>query len=702
MAAVSHLGAFEVTLGGEVLSCLPLSGNPAADPAPAGVEPPAGYEGTYEAQENTRGLEDNDTPVIVGGSLRRGMGFIRKRHDDEDGSQGYAWGEDFEGRFDDGGRPAGRRQTLSFSGLSDGGTATANCRVFHMAEFDGHLWLSCTSGSNRAVIIRVPNGDPTQTPVYDPALNAFASAGDSLHSGYHSREFIAFEDNAGVSSLYLGAYSSGAVQARIYERPTGGAWASATLTNSVDNFATVWWEDETGVGSDRLIVRSSASHQIRVLTKGSDPMLSASYTTPISIGSASSQIQRLIAAPQRVLVLKTDGLYDVTPFRAPNLTPHVSEAVALNNHAATLVGRVPGYLYDDHVYYGRGLGVGRYDLRTDGAQQRINGECAPWAFAHDGFPIRGWPTAFAEDNGWLLLGIFNPDNNCSYVVAGKDRRTLGIDVPNPLVWHGALAGPISGKMITWLHAGAVYSSSGTTLASLKRYLWLGLLSTGGVMSIDYQELPRGGGPLSLAISGGSFAHNPSSVLYHTGQTWDDANALKAVRRYDHQGSKLSASNFITLAMRADGDPASTSGYTTEGTIDADSENIVPTTVKSGRFIQTKLTWTTASSYTTAGVSHELRARAAVRRETFEVRTLDVILERDHELVNGAPDVRSPDTTFDTIMAFRNTAQQAFIDQQGRTYQVLVSQRVSFWRAEIDDGQWRTVCRLKLSVVSGPT
>ena len=74
-------------------------------------------------------------------------------------------------------------------------------------------------------------------------------------------------------------------------------------------------------------------------------------------------------------------------------------------HAATLIGRVPGILYDDHAYFANGLSVDRYDLGQEGRQQRINGDCSPWTFAQDGFPIRGWPTAFAQHNGWLLMAV---------------------------------------------------------------------------------------------------------------------------------------------------------------------------------------------------------------------------------------------------------------------------------------------------------
>ena len=181
--------------------------------------------------------------------------------------------------------------------------------------------------------------------------------------------------------------------------------------------------------------------------------------------------------------------------------------------------------------------------------------------------------------------------------------------------------------------------------------------------------------------------------------------MSPVRRYDHTGDKASASNYITLKVRADADPLTVrtqASWTTEGTITSDDSTILPATITSGKLIETQLEWTTASPYTTAAVSGELRIRAAVRRETFEVRYLYVVLERDHELIHGAPDPREPDDVFSAIVAFQDTAQVAYIDEQKRTYQALVEQGITYSRELIDEREYRTVARLELSIVSGPS
>lgn len=696
VGVTTTLGTWPVSLGGVPLSIIARK-NDASE-----ADEEQGYSGSYETQESQYALERRDSTVIVGKSLRRGMGYIRRRSEDDD--DGFAWGENVFTHFEDGARPAGRRQSFGLSGLSDGGAALNNLRFTHTAEFDGHLFWATDGGC----IVRIPNGDPAQTPVYDPALNAFGSATRSLRASYNAFQLMPFEDDAGVSCLYLGATASG-VGSRMYEKTSGGGWAESSAFASVrlERFAVCWWQDETGVGADRLHTRSSASHEIRHCIKGEDPMQEVSWITPISVGTAESQIQELIAGPRRLIVVKTDGPYDVTPFRAPALTSYGRQSRALNQHAATLIGRIPAILYDEHVYWGAGLSVDRYDLRLDGQQQRVMGACAPWTYAQDGFPIRGWPTAFAEDEGGLLLAIWNPELLTSYVVRGFDARKLNIASRNPIIWHGAevVIAPSAGvgRMITRLHVGSPAVSSGTALQSIKRYLWMGCLSSaGGAPTIEYAELPNGGGPLSLAMSGGSFAHAATGSLYHTGQNWGDDNANKAVRRIDAKSARASSSNSIAFGIRADADPTTASGYQTEGTITSDSTKILPATVTSGRFIQTRLVWTVASPYTTAAVAYELRLRAKVIRETFQVRYLDVVLERDHEIgPSGNVEVRDPDAVFDAVMAFQDSAQVAFVDEKRRTYQVLVEQGVKFSRAEIGDGQWRTVARLEVSIVSGP-
>lgn len=683
MVAVDALSGFTVTLGGTPLTVIP-------DPSSQATEDTTAYAGAYLPQESTRQAVRRDVPVYLR-RFSRGAGFVERRDEDDDG--GYAWLESGIGWLGNGLVPSGRLQNVG-SGL---GLTLATTAISEAVYFNGHLWCAL---QNTAKMIRLPNADPTQTFVYDPPLNTFGSAVSSFHAGYTPRAVAVFATAAGVPAIYVSA--SDGTNWRIYQYTVAGGWTAtgAFTTFGIYHMATCWWEGKDGVGAERLHINTGTS-VVRHCIQGTDPLDTAQYITPLTVGNQAHDITRLIGSGGHLYVLKKNGLHDVNEMRAWNLTPYWEEQANVQMGYA-------GIVYDDHIYAARGTGLDRYDLRLNGNQQRIPGECAPMAFMQDGTPIRGYITALTTHDGWLLAAVYNPDNKYTYIMRGKDRRTLGIDVPNPLVWHGAeqVIPPVGGQGLDVQHMRVVPSSGalGSGTATLLMFVRI-QDGSGGSAAPDlyYAPLPNGAGPLSLQVSGGSFTYNATARYYLTAQNWDDRNAGKGVRRIDSQNRKTSSTSTLELKTRADADPTTITTqntWTSQGTATTDNASITPTSGATGRSIAFQVVATTPSPYTSAPIFHELSPRARVARETFDVRQLWVVLERDHELKNGAPDLRSPDTTMAAIVTLMNSpSSTTYVDERGNSHTVYVEQVIEYRRSRIDHREYRTVAKLELSLVA---
>lgn len=687
------LGQFTVSLNGTPLTAVAdPRGQPDADGAPR-------YQGTYASQDSALQLSRRDVSVHIR-RFSRGCGFVRRRdRADDDGYayalNGMAWGEQ-------GFVPSGRRRRIygsAVTGLADVAT-NGGFNVQQIMEFDGHLF-ALTNGNG---LIRVPSGDPANTPVIDPPAGTFA-AGGGFHAAYAGSAMELFQDASGAQVLIVATIgATGAT--RLYQRAIGGTWtASADLVAPIvggASLASVWWQARDGSGAQRLVAGGSVT--VRHCIAGSNPLLNASWVTPINVGTTGDgNIRRLVAAPLRVFVIKDGGIFDVNELRAPNRTPYWTEQMGYASPQAAL-------LYDDYLYSARQFGIDRLYVGNE-QQQRVPGECGVMFGLQDGTPVRGVTTALATNNGWLLAAVYNPDTGTVYIGRGKDRNALKVDCPNPVVWHFAEHAILpSEENAQWVYCNAMKVAGPVSAGGLYRFttnLWMGLsYSVSGTryVALDYAPLPAAGGPLSVMASGGTYEAVPSATLYLTAQNWDDDQANKSVRRYDILGSRLSATRTVQLYSRPDGDPTTLtdqSTWTSQGIATSDATSITPTTAALGRSIGLQAVLTTPSPYTSPPILNSLAPRAAVRREVFDVRYVWVVMERDYPLVDGQPDASDPDSTFDTITALQSQPAVTYVDEQSRSYQVLVEQGLQYDRTQVAELDWRTVVRLELSVVSGP-
>lgn len=689
------LSPFGVSLGGINLSCI-------ADPT-GRTDAGLGYSGTFAAAESSQAFVKRDMAVYLR-RFSRGAGFVERRDAGDD--DGYAWGENIDTWSGNGVRPAGRRQNVGFGY----GLGVATSTVIDSAIFQGHLFAIAQSGH----CIRWSNCDPriSNVPVHDPAINYFGSPSESFHPGYRPKAIAVFQDAPGSTRLMVSAshYSSG--DTRMYQRDPAGVWSASPvlvvgpLAYRADYMAVTWWEGRDGVGAERLHIAHAGDSIIRHCIAGSNPLLAASYVTPIDVGKKEHPITALVAAPGHLYCIKKNGVHDINEIHSWNQTPYWEDAASMQYPSAALI-------YDDHLYAGRGMDLDRMDLRAEGLQQRIPGACGPGFLWQDGTPLIGYITDLASHDGWLLAALYNPYNGVSYVMRAKDRRIANIDVPNPLVWHGAEQAITDGDVL--INHIRVTPNAATTYGQLSSYLWM--FSTVGYAGTPYCDLyyaplPTGGGALSLRVSGGFQDYHPTAKLYMTAQQWDDRSANKGVHRIDVVGDAVGPTTTIEIKTRSDGRTETITDESTwisRGTLTGNVSSIV--TSFTGHSIGLQAILTTPpqagpppSAYYTAPILHELSPRAHVVREALEVRTLWIVLEQDHELRHTQTDIRSISDVFAQVAALQNVATTStFVDELGESHQVYVEQGVRFARTEVASQgsvpEYRTVARLELSLVS---
>jgi hypothetical protein len=463
-----HLSPLPISLGGIPLSILPDPDQPDAEQAP-------GYTGEYVSQDASKALTRDDVPI----HLRRfdRFGVIRRRDEGDDG--GYAWLESGISWLGNGLRPAGRRQRNAVNSVANTG------RIIGSVEFASDMWMA----SSVRALLRFANSSPAATPSVEPASGVFL-AGGGFRSGYNPKAICLFVDNAGVQGIYVSAFDG--TNTRLYEWQSGVGWAeSAVLGFRLDKLETVFWTDTAGVGAERM-VGVTADGEIRHCIQGSDPLSAASWVTPINVGNkGAGVIKNLVATPQHMWVVKSDGIHDVNALRAANVTPYWRERAAINNGDAVAV-------LDDYIYASRDFGLDRYPVGTEMFQQRRPGECSPAFKTQDGHPIRGYVTALAVHEGSLLAAVYNPDNLTSYVMRGFPKQNYVHGHENPLEWHGAevvIPGSGVGYQITHMRVGSPTVAVGSTIPARTTVLWCCIVAATSPINIgfDYVPLPSSGG-----------------------------------------------------------------------------------------------------------------------------------------------------------------------------------------------------------------
>lgn len=722
MSGQAKLATFPVKLNGQQLSII-------ADPARAGLADEPGYNGQWAALTTADAISNGDVAVPLR-HFTGGHGAIERRDDSDD--LRYAWAEDGFTHLADGFSPSGLRQSVG----PDLGLGKTDRAVVDSRLFDGHLWCITSGGT----VVRLQNADPSLPILHDPALNAFGSATASLDAGYVCKAIEVFGipavpgvglfDNATVGNvptpaLYVSGFNPSTGGTRLYQYTGSHGWTSSSgdMAYRFDRLCVVWWEDASGVGAARLVGQVD-DITIRVCTDGANPLLNASWTSPIRIGNPGYPIRRLLAAPAMVFVRKDDGIWTFNGIRSMNLTPGWANETSLN-------GRGPSVVWNDKVVSARGFGMDLYDASVQFRQQRRAAECGPSYGVQDGSPIVGQVTAFASQNGPLFMALWNADLKTSYVGRAYDRlygseegaaTVLTEEIPNPLrhYWAEQVIRPtldvapphlpLVGQQVTHLAAVAPTVTATTTMPARSVNL---LMFTADVPTVAgyhhtlyYAPLPTGSGPISMKLSGNTdFRFNPQAVLYLTAQQWGDRAATKHILMYETATQNVSANTPVEIQARPDGAPATmlvNATWKSEGVITVDNAELVPDVATTGHLLGFRAFVnadpTTTPPYLAAAILRELSPRAKVARQVLDTRVLYVVLERDHRVSNGAIDLRGPDSVYMALMALQTAGPAPFYDEEDKVWSAVLDQGVTYGRIQIEGRKWRTIARIRLRLI----
>lgn len=183
-----------------------------------------------------------------------------------------------------------------------------------------------------------------------------------------------------------------------------------------------------------------------------DPSIDGNWSSPTGviqddptavtyIGDQLHAIKSVATSNHRVWWGKTEGMIDVdSTGYAANATPFVADALDEKNCQAT-------FYHDGYTYFYTSMGFMRMQT-NDRVRNDVPENVQPGLGRAVEGPIYGEvPCNPTSDNGWLVVPIYN--GNDSFLIYGQDPRALGVDVPVPLIWHGAMA-HFPGKKITAL------------------------------------------------------------------------------------------------------------------------------------------------------------------------------------------------------------------------------------------------------------
>ncbi len=321
--------------------------------------------------------------------------------------------------------PAGEAQDIVVPGLYDSPSP-----IIAIVEFDAKLWVGQrgdgTANTGRVLASNDKTGvgggaffnslnlgigeylrDLFVAPNQDGQLHLWATSSDV--DGEHGRLHRFLSSIPGWASTAAGEF---------------GAWGR-------NRTVSVWWQDEDGVGAQRLVSLSSNRGHLSYTRPGLDPMLGASWVEGVRTGMAQPGGE-LVAARRHVWINGRDNLFD---FDELGNSPALTGYTALHQGNGVCVAYMDGYVY-------RSLGQGLDRVRVDQGPilQEVPGICTPgYATRSESSWTVGWPTALQPWNGGMLCAMFSLLEGRPAIYWGRDRTYAGVETANPLVWHGPFA-----------------------------------------------------------------------------------------------------------------------------------------------------------------------------------------------------------------------------------------------------------------------
>ncbi len=611
---------------------------------------PAHSQSRYGPSNEQETLVIRDVPVVMD-DFSGGFGYSQRW----DVPNTYAWTEGLTCRNPRVVVPAGELTMVTDLGVIG--------RVKSSVEFNGQVFWGTEAG--RIIVASNGTGTPTVTATITgaPALKSACTYNGDAYIG-STGNLIRINSVGSITEL------TGIT------RP----YVASVFTVTADN-----------VPAYRLVGNDSNS---TIKYTSGDPSVAGNWGAAIPIGDTTFPITGITASNRHVYFLKINGIHDLDELgNSPNMTPYWRQT--LDTGAVQIALIQDGFLY---ATQGR-RGLERINL----AQGPIRRDAPEWC--HPGFgianetPIQGYPTAIVNEQGWLCVAIFNPVNGKSYIMYGKDRRSLGIDGPGPILWHGAEAVIVPSGANTWAEVTDLHVSVPTTGNPV---LWISVFQqTSQHLEMWKLDLPKAASPLGDVFQGGAHRFTTAGSLYCTSQDWGQQySALKKhIWGYDIRVDNASSgTRDIDINSNDSG-----GAYSLEGTAGTSplSQLGVPANIPlitEGTSIGLRLDFTAQA--TSVPIFRGIQIRAGVMANQDEYVPYEVEFGKDVPLrTPGGFDQRNAADVRNALIALQGVTPFTATDKFGRVHTVRMGQGIEFEETENSlYGEWRMRARFLLRVM----
>ncbi len=574
----------------------------------------------------------------------------------------YAWAPGVCTRIPKHALPAGAITSMN-GGL---GGVTMPARASAFAEYGNDWWVGVDHG-----VYRVAGGTA------DPIVLSL-----TLPGTHYVRDMVPMDNGSGTLTLYVFASDASYANGLVYAW-AGAGWSAAGVMGTPGRNRTtrVYWAGKDGIGAQRL-VSISGPYTIAYTLPNTNPLLPGSWVEGVKIGSSS--ILTDLAGSRRHVYVAGDDVYDLN---------EIGESVGLRSYSLPTgsagVGTACEYL-DGYVYAALGSLSGLDRVRVDqGAVLNENpGQCAPGWGTEAENPVRGQVTALCVDQGYLVAAVWNVSTQTTYICWGKDRNTLGIESPNPLIWYGPEA-LISGHIVDRMRV--------STLGGEVRLWIVARHYSSGAILVCWQSLPVAGSPVQDLMSSGPHRYatgaggtwQPYCRLYSLPQPWQDKAAVKIIYQHDVSTRVVDANTGTKLTYydRADATLGSTAWPAGIDVVNGPVQTIAPSTTLKGNLLEERIDFFApqgSADPPLVPILDGVRSSAWSVVPAFGVWAVTVeygagvvnLLNVDDGNVNG----REPDTITQQLIDITQMGPTYLRDRQGRIWIVKMEQAIT--RSEI--------------------
>jgi hypothetical protein len=483
------------------------------------------------------GADDEATsedPSVVWTDWSLGMTFGRV---DRIGRGGYSWGLGLDARDPRRLMPGGEITALT---MPASGFTHAPIRDF--AQFGSHVYVATgpdsTAPAATSDILRIVDSD-TEVVVSGRYPSDTAPR-------FSARSLKAYRDY-----LWVGGYN-GLMRRRMNDLDDpdagplddtspgdGSGWQGYTHQRVF--LAKQNWK-VAGIQDFYLIANDTESTMVYT---SADPSVAGNWSSPTGViqgdqsvatyvGDDRYAIKSIGASNHRVWFGKGDGVWDISSDGyAANATPFVEDTLDDTNCQAM-------YYHDGQLYFWTAMGLMRMPT-NDRVRIDVPTNVQPGLGRPVEGPIYGTVTCNpTSDNGWLVVPIYNGRD--SFLIYGMDPAVLGLEVPVPMIWHGALA-VFRGRKITAL---------GKTTQTGWPYLLVGLWDPDAeTASISKMQMLKNGSAYQSWQHDDSYRFQTEWTCKFTGEDLGLPNTRKAILRGESATENTSTARKVEVYTAMD-------------------------------------------------------------------------------------------------------------------------------------------------------